>query len=216
MRRNLETVGKTSLPDQQGRSGNRRRAALGRTSGAGMAPHPSSTPADVAVKIKRGELSCWTTRTTPRGRWLSRSYFDVPDEAYAAGYATGARLARDLIQLVRMTPPERLQDLKWSVQATFREAAAVPSRSGRSGASVGFLNTMAGVLLGGIMFTDADSYAEAMINDADGARAWCVEQEARNRAAFVQRMRSARAAKRQQGHVDESGRRLETDSGRPS
>jgi hypothetical protein len=150
--------------------------------------------------IKRvGELPCWTVTTTPRGRWLSDSFFDVPDEDHYAGQVTGARLARDLIRLIREARQDSERSLrldahlKWTVE----EAAAVPLGSGRRGAAIGFLSTMHGVLLGGVLHTMSDAYADARLFEAERGRDWRAEQEKTMRAEFVHRMAVARARRRQ-------------------
>jgi hypothetical protein len=151
-----------------------------------------------AIKIHRGELSCWVTRTTPRGRYLSSSMFDVPSEGAEDGYVTGARLALELVRLMRSASLDQRHAIGYRVWETCCEAASVPRDDGRRWAAWGLLVTMNGVLLGGILHTESEAYAAERLADAERNRAYMAARDAKARADFVQRMRSARAAKRQE------------------
>ena len=160
-------------------------------------PKPQATKPQ-AVKIERGPLSCWVTRTTPRGRWLSSSYFDVPSESYEDGYVTGARLARDLIRLIREAPAHERHQLEWAARNTMLDAAAVRTDTldhGPSGAAVGFLRIMVGVMIGGILHLDSTGFADRLVSQAERERDLTREFEAKRQAERALKMKAARSIK---------------------
>lgn len=146
------------------------------------------------IKIERGALSCWATRTTARGRWLSCSHFDVPCEDDAEGNVTGARLALELVRLVRAAAPDDLQAIGWEVWSTIRDAASVRRGDGRHGASVGFMWSMQCVLMGAILHGNGEDLAAARLRAAERDRDYYAKIKKEDAAEFVQRMKIARAA----------------------
>jgi hypothetical protein len=179
-----------------------------------VAPH--SRCEDGTLLIQLGPMWFWTDRTTPRGRFLSSNYFDVPQEDYAHGCLTGARAARDLILFLRQYERARearpiIGGLEMTVQRCLEEAFTLASarRSGDA-PSTGpaahvFSQTVMRFFVAGTGNANP-AYLEGEVERAQATVAWSEDYDERQREQVADRMRAVRAAKaikRAQGSTGE-------------
>lgn len=140
-------------------------------------------------------LSFTTAVPTRRNYLKDFNLFDVPEEVYEQGRITGYRCAAELLEALQRGYGPHID-----VRGTIREASRAlsdgygkPSRVGAAGAFMAVVEEALKFLARHAQHGD---FIARRIKDAECAQTWLAEQEAKEKAAFVERMRQARAAKR--------------------
>lgn len=147
-------------------------------------------------RVKPLGLSFTTSTITARGAWVAYNHFDVPAQEYGAGSITGYRCAAELLAAL-----ERGYGPHIDVPSIVREAAAAARlRSGtapsRKGAAVAFLSVVEEAMKFLAQNAQHAKHLSQKIAEAESVNAQFDELQAERRAAFVERMRAGRAAKR--------------------
>lgn len=151
--------------------------------------HPDGT------RTRRGALSFVTEEINRVGCWTGERGFDVPAEDYYAGSVTGYRCAAELLDaLARGYGPHFVKQhvIKAALQAS-DEPYGKPSRRG---AGTAFMEVIEGALTFMAKHSRHKEFMAAKIAEAERLQATMAELEAKEKAAFVERMKAGRAAKR--------------------
>ena len=151
--------------------------------------HPDGT------RTRQGALSFITQEVSRNGGWVGERCFDVPAEEHGAGFITGYRCAAELLQALQRGYGPHISVLnitEAAIQASNEKSGTASRRS----AGYGFL----AVLEDALRFTAQNSnhglHIAQKIAEAERMNARNAEQDAREKAAFVQRMKAAKAEKR--------------------
>lgn len=162
---------------------------------------PRHKEADGTVRVQDGPMWFWTRRETPRGRWLGRSYFDVPAEDYGAGRLTGAKAARDLILFLKEHRPSGglPHFIRHGVHECLEEAFALgqtpwDGKEPRRGAAVAFCQIVTQFFCLGATYANP-AYLDQQVEQEEASMSGWAEFEERQRLETADRMRAARAAK---------------------
>ncbi|SDZ73798.1 hypothetical protein [Acidovorax soli] len=147
------------------------------------------------TRTRRGALS-FITKDIHRGRWVKRvNSFDVPAENGCAGSVTGYRCAAELLDaLARDYGPciDKRDIIKAALQAC-NEPYGKPSRRN---AGLAFMDIVEEALNFMAKHAKHREYMAAKIAQAEHVQAYMADHDAREKAAFVERMKAAKAAKR--------------------
>lgn len=140
-------------------------------------------------------LSFATRPITRRGFAEKIDFFDVPEEVRSAGIATGYRAAAELFHDLRLGG-----ESDWMLRGILRdvvmsEATAEGSPS-KEGAASAFMEVVEKALVFMARHTRDDEWLKRRIDEAENTHQESMEQEGQSKAAFVERMRQAREAKR--------------------
>lgn len=158
--------------------------------------HPDGT------RTRRGALSFVTEEINRAGGWTGERCFDVPAEDYYAGSVTGYRCAAELLEaLARGYGPHIIKShvINDALQAS-DEPHGKPSRRG---AGTAFLAIVGEALTFMARHSLHKEFMAAKIAEAESARTTMAELDAKEKAAFVERMKAGRAAKRNKAqHAD--------------
>lgn len=140
-------------------------------------------------------LSFVTRTINQRGYMQTINHFDVPSEGYAAGRITGYRCAAELLKVLQRGygPHVPLRDI-------IREAVSVKNgvygAADRWGAACGFMDVIEEAVTFLAKHGQHADWVARKIKSEEESTAWLAERDAKEKAAFVERMRQARAAKR--------------------
>ena len=147
------------------------------------------------VRKQREELSFTTTEIGPRGGCKKFNHFDVPDEEYGVGQITGYRAAVEMLEALQRAygPHVSLGPILRDVFAAEGESARSPSRRGAVGA---FAEVIEGALEFFAKNAKHGPWIAGKVAQAESVNAHYDKQAADDKAAFVQRMKDAKAAKR--------------------
>lgn len=158
------------------------------------ADHPVVRRPD-GTRTQQGALSFVTKEIGRNGDWTGDRYFDVPAEDYSTGGITGYRCAGELLAALQRGygPYLHLNNILEEVMA----AADEPSgKASRRGAGVTFLEVVNESLTFMAKHARHTEFVAGRIVQAEKYQAHCIEQDAKKKAEFVERMRQARAKKR--------------------
>lgn len=147
-------------------------------------------------RVKPLGLSFSTSTVTARGAHVEYTHFDVPAQEYGAGSITGYRCAAELLAALQRGYGPHID-----VPSIVREAAeATRHRSGtepsKVGAAVAFMSVVSEALKFLAQNSQHAEYIGREITKVERLNVVYDELEAEKKAAFVERMRAARAAKR--------------------
>lgn len=151
--------------------------------------HPDGT------RTRRGALSFVTEEINRVGGWTGERCFDVPAEDYYAGCVTGYRCAAELLYaLARGYGPHFVKQhvIKAALQAR-EEPYGKPSRRG---AGTAFMEVIGEAVTFMAKHSRHREFMAAKIAEAERLQATMAELDAKEKAAFVERMKAGRAAKR--------------------
>lgn len=156
--------------------------------------HPVIRHAD-GTRTRQGALSFITKEISRNGGFAGVRSFDVPAEGYGAGYITGYRCAAELLQALQRGygPHIFVRDI---IEAAMQASNEKSGTASRRSAGYGFLAVVEEALLFMAKNAKHEQYTAHKIADAEHMRARIEEQDAREKAAFVQRMQAAKAEKR--------------------
>lgn len=165
---------------------------------------PSSCNADGTIRTQRGPMWFWTESTTPRGRYLADNYFDVPEEDYAHGCLTGAKVARELIMFLKQYERARqvgpFDGIESMIERSL-QSAFVLAQSRRyddvpcAGAAAHvFAQTVTRFFMVGSEYANP-AYLNGEVERAEASVAWSLDYDERKRKETAERMRAVRAAK---------------------
>lgn len=144
---------------------------------------------------RHAPLSFTTDTVSARGAWIESSHFDVPDEDYGAGNITGYRCAGELLEALQRGYGPHID-----VRAIIREASSIVFagvfKPSRHGAAVGFMEVVSEAVKFLACHSRHSAFIASKIEAAERYQTFTRECEAKEKAAFVERMRQARAAKR--------------------
>jgi hypothetical protein len=138
-------------------------------------------------------------------KWCGRSKFhavtdwlDVPLEEYGAGNITGYRVTAELMAWASKYPDFRGHALQSTLGAAYAVLAQPHTfgKPSKRGAAVGIVNAMIGFLEFAAVNSKHGEYCERHIAESQKHQARRSEQDAIEKAQFVERMKAARAAKR--------------------
>ena len=152
--------------------------------------HPDGT------RTRRGALSFVTEEVRRVGGWTGDRCFDVPEEHCYAGFVTGYRCAAELLDaLARGYGPHIIKQhvIKAALQAS-DEPHGKPSRRG---AGTAFMEIVGEALTFMAKHARHREYMAAKIAEAERVQATMAELDAKEKAAFVERMKAARLSKAQ-------------------
>lgn len=146
-------------------------------------------------RTRQGALSFITEEVNRLGGWIDERRFDVPAEDYAAGYITGYRCAGELLTALQRGygPHIALNRILEEVMTAIKEPYGT---RGRAGAASAFVSVVEEALKFFAKHALHAKFIGERIASAEISHAYCVEQEAKEKAAFVERMKAAKAAKR--------------------
>lgn len=164
--------------------------------------HPIIRHSD-GTRTRRGALSFVTEEVDPAGGYKAERCFDVPQEDCYSGRVTGYRCAAELlVALARGYGPHIIKShvIKDALQAS-DEPYGKPSRRGAGSA---FVEIVGEALTFMARHSLHREYMAAKIAEAERLQAALAEMEAKEKAAFVERMNAARAAKRNRATTDTS------------
>ncbi len=127
---------------------------------------------------------------------MGERYFDVPAEAYVAGNITGHRYAGELLMAVqcRYEPHIHLNSILDEVKRPHENHLTKPNRSGAANAFLDVVKESVTFMAKHAMHAD---FVVARVLAAEQYQAYCIEQNAKDKATFVERMRTAKAARAQ-------------------
>jgi hypothetical protein len=151
--------------------------------------HPDGT------RTRRGALSFVTEECNRAGGWTGERCFDVPAEDYYSGSVTGYRCAAELLEaLARGYGPHIIKShvIKDALQAS-DEPRGKPSRCAAGSA---FMEIVGEALTFMAKHSRHKEYMAAKIAEAERLQTTMAALDARDKAAFVERMKAAKAAKR--------------------
>lgn len=137
--------------------------------------------------------------TDQRGRVPMRDWFDVPAENYGNGYVTGLNAAREFALMAR-TAPGSFGPVSHLVTEVAQHCLSDSNHAGESesrrGAACAFLSVVAAAFDAAAQRFDLDGYIVGKLAEIERADKFFAARQARQRADFVQRMLTAKAAKR--------------------
>ena len=154
--------------------------------------HPDGT------RTRRGALSFVTEEVGPAGGYKAERCFDVPQEDFYSGCVTGYRCAAELLEaLARGYGPHIIKQhvIKEALQAS-GEPYSKPSRRGAGSA---FMEIVGEALTFMARHSLHGQYMAAKIAEAERLQATMAELDAKEKAAFVERMKAARLRRRPKG-----------------
>ena len=151
--------------------------------------HPNGT------RTRRGALSFFTQEISRVGGWTGERCFDVPAEDYYAGSVTGYRCAAELLEaLARGYGPHiPMQHIITEALQASKEPYGKPSRCGAGGA---FMEVVGHAVTFMAKHARHKEFMAAKIAEAERTQATIAELDAKEKAAFVERMKEAKAARR--------------------
>ncbi|MDT3680430.1 MAG: hypothetical protein ROZ64_16540 [Burkholderiaceae bacterium] len=152
------------------------------------------------VKKKVGALPFITTSYGKHGKYLARSEFDVPAEAYGDGWLTGMEAAAQFMDAIRENRPYFSIASVLEAVAKARDDSTGWQCVGRCGAATGFLAMIEAMLRATARDYDCGAWIRERRDEqaelhAEAEASRQAEQAERNRA-FVARMQAAKQAKR--------------------
>lgn len=151
--------------------------------------HPDGT------RTRKGALSFITEDVDRLGRWRGERRFDVPAEDYYTGRGTGYRCAAELLDVIARGYGPDFSNMQ-VIEAAFQASNEPFGKPSRRGAGVAFLEVVSGALTFMGKHAKNREYIAAKIANAEFMRAYMAEKEAKEKAAFVERMKAAKEAKR--------------------
>ena len=156
--------------------------------------HPIVRHAD-GTRTRQGALSFITQEVSRNGGWAGERCFDVPAEGYGPGRITGLRCAAELLQALQRGygPHISVRDITEAAMQASNEKSATASRSS---AGYGFMTILEDAMQFMAKHAKHEQYMANKIAEAEHMRARIEEQDAREKADFVQRMSAAKAEKR--------------------
>jgi hypothetical protein len=164
-----------------------------RTSLRKHAESPVVTGAN-GVKTQQRALS-FTTRTVGRGGYtLDINEFDIPEESYCDGFITGYRCAGELLEALKRGYGPHI-DARSIVRAVVQASNNKGAKFSRHGAAAAFLTVVNDALKFLATHGAHGKYIAGKVEQAQEYAAGLAKHEAQEKAAFVERMRQAKAAK---------------------
>lgn len=143
------------------------------------------------VKIKRH-----------RARYVCADWFAVPDQSYSEGNETGLKVMAELLAMAcDPTQPQGAKERAMRMvleAATLEEAKPTTQAPSKRGAAVAVLQTFGTMMVAASQQLNVQRWIRGEIARGQALRAQIATEEAEDRAAFTQRMKLARAAKRAQ------------------
>jgi len=156
--------------------------------------HPVVRHAD-GRRTQRGELSFFIIELNRLGAWKSKNFFDVPAEEYCAGLVTGYRCAAELLAALECTDGPPI-DVTRVIEDAVHAGNDPACKPGRRGASAAFVEIMVEAVKFMAKHSNNGLWLERRIERAEKQSDYFAERDARHRAEFSTRMKSARQAKR--------------------
>lgn len=165
--------------------------------------HPDGT------RTRRGALSFVTEEVGPAGEYKAERCFDVPQEDFYSGCVTGYRCTAELLDaLARGYGPRIIKQhvIKAALQAR-DEPYGKPSRRGPGSA---FMEIVGEALNFMAKHARHREYMATKIAEAERWQATMAELDAKEKAAFVERMKAAKTEKRSKAQQNATRARGET------
>ena len=151
---------------------------------------------------KRGALSCIAETWTTRGRYVGRTYFDVPAETYVAGNLTGLRIAAEFMQEAETANPD--SSALFDVMKDAFGALGEPDEAfGRRGAAVGFLRVIEQYVIAAARTMPHEQFIAQRIEWLVDYEREYAERVKAEKMEFARRMEIAKAAKARARRVAE-------------
>ena len=152
--------------------------------------HPDGT------RTRRGALSFVTEEVGPAGGYKAERCFDVPQEDFYSGCVTGYRCAAELLDaLARGYGPHITK--QHVIKAALQASDEPYSKPSRRGAGSAFMEIVGEALTFMARHSLHGQYMAAKIAEAERLQATMAELDAKEKAAFVERMKAARLSKAQ-------------------
>lgn len=162
-------------------------------------PFAPETQPDGSVKELRF-LSFQSTTFTKRRRYIRSNHFDVPAQTSHAGYMTGVAAAKEYLQALSIHGFDNAHLISIISDMEIRLGTASKDPSRRWAAS-GFLDQLGEMLVFAAKHCDHQKYFQQKIQMLETSHeknlVFCEKRLQEQRVEFVERMRVAKAAKRQ-------------------
>lgn len=154
--------------------------------------HPDGT------RTRQGALSFVTVEISRNGGWTGERCFDVPAEEHGAGTITGYRCAAELLEALERGygPYVSVRNI---TEAAMQAANEKTGAASRRAAGFGFLAVFEDAMQFMARHARHGKYMAHKIAEAERSNAWAAEQDAQEKAAFVQRMKAAKARRAKGG-----------------
>lgn len=174
---------------------------------------PHAEQASKLRRVKRKELPpspytlpFTTTVRTRSGLVGACKWFDVPDEDYNEGWGTGLEAA-GLILAKLQADGEMSFEISQTIRQIFAEQAKPITRTpSKRGAASAAISVLEGMLLSSTRHLKWDSWLNSKLRAREKDMSWLRDEQAKERQAFVDRMKAARAAKRAARQAEQSAR----------
>lgn len=140
-------------------------------------------------------LSFTTCTITRRGNTTDFRLFDVPAEGCSEGSITGYRCAAELLEALQRGYGPYI-DVRGIIKEASEARLERLSRPSRASAAFAFLDIVVEAMKFLANHSQHGEFIARKIEEAEHYGRYAAEQEAKEKAAFVERMRQARAAKR--------------------
>lgn len=168
-------------------------AAMERRQVAAVAAIPRVLQADGTYR-SAPHVSFIAEYTSSRRRRLRTCYFDVAPMTYAEGWVEGFRLAGEYLEFIKRH--NRFANFVPQVLAAAVECGRPGNGLRKANVAAGFMACMSEMIVFGAREAAHSAWIEAKIGEARRYAEHAEERKAERKAEFVERMRTARAAKR--------------------
>lgn len=146
------------------------------------------------ARTRRGALSFITQEISRGGWWKGERCFDVPAEDCSAGSVTGYRCAAELLEaLARGYGP--YIPVQHIIRAALLACNEPRGSKSRRSAGFAFMEVVGHALTSMAKHSPHREFVAKKIAEAERVRAIMTELDAKEKAAFVERMRAAKVAK---------------------
>lgn len=152
--------------------------------------HPDGT------RTRRGALSFVTDEINRVGGWTGQRCFDVPAEDYHAGHVTGYHCAAELLEAIGRGYGPHI-GVPHIIEAAIQARDEPCGKPSRRGAGSAFMTIVGDALTFMARHSKHKEFMAAKIAEAERLRAGMAELKAKEKAAFVERMKAARRSKTQ-------------------
>lgn len=149
------------------------------------------------TRTRRGALSFITHEVGRDGRWKGERSFDVPAEDDYTGHVTGYRCAAELLEALALEYGPHI-NRKYVIEDALQACNEPPGKTSRRGAGFAFMEIVGEALAFMAKNSQHKEFMAAKIVNAERLQATMAALDAKEKTAFVERMKAAKAAKRSQ------------------
>ncbi|MCO5358428.1 hypothetical protein [Acidovorax kalamii] len=147
------------------------------------------------TRTRQGALSFITHEVSRAGRWKGERSFDVRAEDDYTGYVTGYRCAAELLEALALEYGPHI-NRKYVIEDALQACNEPPGKTSRRGAGFAFMEIVVEALTFMAKHSQHKEYMAAKIAEAERLQVTMAALDAKEKAAFAERMKAAKAAKR--------------------